>query len=142
MDSTLTKGLLILETLSRSKGGRGVSELSRELGLTKSMTFRLLQTLSVLGYVRSSQSKQYSATMKVWQAGQSVIDGLDLPKVAAPHMRSLSESTGETIYLAVPDGVSVIYIDKIESTKPHPFLEPGGRQRAHALRWHGQGVAG
>lgn len=134
VDSTLTKGLLILETLSGSKGGRGVTELSRELGLTKSMTFRLLQTLSALGYVRSSESKQYSATMKIWQVGQSVIDGLDLPGIAAPHMRSLSESTGETIYLAVPDGVSVIYIDKVESTKPIRSWNPiGGSAPMHCV---------
>ncbi len=134
MDSTLSKGLMILETLAQSKGGRGVTELSRELGLTKSMTFRLLQTLSALGYVQSSEAKLYSATMKVWQVGQTVIGGLDLPKIAAPHMRGLSEATGETIYLAVPDGVSVIYIDKVESTKPIRSWNPiGGSAPMHCV---------
>ena len=134
VDSTLSKGLMILETLAQSKGGRGVTELSRELGLTKSMTFRLLQTLSALGYVQSSEAKLYSATMKVWQVGQTVIGGLDLPKIAAPHMRGLSEATGETIYLAVPDGVSVIYIDKVESTKPIRSWNPiGGSAPMHCV---------
>ena len=45
VDSTLSKGLSILEKLLTQKSGMGVSELSRELGLTKSNTFRLLQKL-------------------------------------------------------------------------------------------------
>ena len=36
VDSTLSKGLTILETLTAVQGSKGVTELSRELGLTKS----------------------------------------------------------------------------------------------------------
>ncbi len=134
IDTTLQKGLLVLEALAHSNVGKGVTELSRELDLTKSNTFRLLQSLSALGYVRSSESKLYSATLKVWQIAQSVIGNLDLPNIAAPHMRTLSEETGETIYLAVPDGLSVVYIDKIESTKPIRTWNPiGGSAPLHCV---------
>ena len=50
VDSTLSKGLAILENLVGSQQGKGVTDLSKELGLTKSNTFRLLQTLTTLGY--------------------------------------------------------------------------------------------
>ena len=36
----------MLETVARSDGSRGVSELGRELGMTRSNAHRLLQTLS------------------------------------------------------------------------------------------------
>ena len=49
VDSTLSKGLSILENLSAAPAGKGVTKLSKELGLTKSNTFRLLQTLTALG---------------------------------------------------------------------------------------------
>ena len=134
VDSTLSKGLQVLEALAKSKTGKGVTELSRELELTKSNTFRLLQTLSALGYVRSSESRTYAATMKVWQVGLSVVENLDLPRLAAPQMRMLSQKTGEAIYLAVPDGLSVIYIDKIESTKPIRSWNPiGGSAPIHCV---------
>lgn len=126
VDSTLSKGLLVLETLARSPNGKGVTELSRDLDLTKSMTFRLLRTLTTLGYVRNSQSKQYFATMKVWQIGQQVIEHLNLPELAAPQMQTLSRETGEAIYLAVPDGLSIVYIDKIESRQPIRSFNPKG----------------
>lgn len=134
VDSTLSKGLQILEALAKSKNGKGVTELSRELDLTKSNTFRLLQTLSVLGYVRNSESKSYSATMKVWQVGLSVVENLDLPGIAAPQMQMLSKKTGEAIYLAVPDGLSVVYIDKVESRKPIRSWNPiGGSAPIHCV---------
>ncbi|MEM8948591.1 MAG: IclR family transcriptional regulator [Pseudomonadota bacterium] len=134
VDSTLAKGLQVLEALARSKTGKGVTELSRELDLTKSNTFRLLQSLSVLGYVKSSASKLYAPTMKVWQIGQTIIGHLDLPTLAAAQMQALSKETGETIYLAVPDGLSVIYIDKIDSTKPIRSWNPvGGSAPLHCV---------
>lgn len=118
VDSTLTKGLRILETLAASPRPIGVSELSRELGLTKSNVFRLLQTLSVSGYVTSTKDRRYRATMKVWQVGHSVADNIDLRDLAQPVMQRMSESTHETIYLAVPDGLNIIYLDKIDSDRP------------------------
>ena len=134
VDSTLSKGLLVLEALARSRDGKGVSELSRELGLTKSNTFRLLQTLTTLGYAQNSDSKAYLATMKVWQVGQAVVENLRLPEIAAPELQRLSKETGETIYLAVPDDISVIYVEKIDSTKPIRSWTPkGGSAPMHCV---------
>lgn len=126
VDSTLSKGLAILEHLTQTRGSMGVSDLSRALGLTKSNTFRLLQTLTVLGYVRHEADKTYSATLKTWQVGRAVVENLNLRTVAAPMMQYLSEQTEETIYLAVRDGLRVIYIDKIESAKPIRSWNPVG----------------
>ena len=41
-------------------------------------------------------------------------------------MQWLSQKTGETIYLAIKEGLSVIYIDKIESFKPIRSWNPIG----------------
>jgi DNA-binding IclR family transcriptional regulator len=126
VDSTLSKGLLILEHLSAHKGSKGVSDLSRALGLTKSNTFRLLQTLAALGYVRHEADKTYSATLKTWQVGRNVVENLNLRTAAAPMMKYLADETTETVYLAVRDGLQVVYIDKIESVKPIRSWNPIG----------------
>ncbi|MEM9250655.1 MAG: IclR family transcriptional regulator [Pseudomonadota bacterium] len=118
LDSTLSKGLLILETLATAKGGRGVTDLSRELGLTKSNTFRLLRTLAHLGYVEHQDDRTYAATLKTWRVGRALIETDNLRELAAPEMSYLSEETGETVYLAVREGLSVVYIDKRDSSKP------------------------
>ena len=118
VDSTLSKGLSILELLTTSSKGKGVTELSKELGLTKSNTFRLLQTLTTLGYVKHGDDKLYAATLKTWQVGRASVENLNLRDLAAPEMSFLAKETGETIYLAIPENFSVIYVDKIDSQKP------------------------
>ncbi|WP_052262043.1 IclR family transcriptional regulator [Leisingera sp. ANG-M1] len=118
LDSTLSKGLMVLEALTAAKGAKGVSELSRELELTKSNVFRLLQTLAALGYVQATEDKLYRATLKTWQVGRAVVENFNLRDVAGSAMQMLSTKTGEAIYLAVQDGLNVVYIDKIDSTQP------------------------
>lgn len=134
VDSTLSKGLAILENLAASQKAKGVTELSKELGLTKSNTFRLLQTLTTLGYVKHGEDKNYSATLKTWQVGRASVETLNLRGLAAPEMNMLAQETGETIYLAVPENLSVIYIDKIESQKPIRSWNPvGGSAPLHCV---------
>lgn len=134
VDSTLSKGLMILENLVATPGGKGVTELSRELALTKSNTFRLLQTLVTLGYVKHGEDKTYSATLKTWQVGRNSVENLNLRAVAASEMSFLSEQTHETIYLAVPENLEVIYIDKLESQKPIRTWNPiGGSAPIHGV---------
>jgi len=118
VDSTLSKGLTILENLAGSLQGKGVTELSKELGLTKSNTFRLLQTLVTLGYVQHLPNKTYAATLKTWRVGLASVENLNLRDIAAPELTFLSQETGEVIYLAVRENLSVVYIDKIDSQKP------------------------
>ncbi len=118
VDSTLSKGLSILENLAGSQEGKGVTDLSRELGLTKSNTFRLLQTLTTLGYVQHLPDKTYAATLKAWRVGRARVENLKLRELAAAELSFLSQETGETVYLAVRENLSVVYIDKVDSQKP------------------------
>lgn len=134
VDSTLSKGLAILENLAASRKGKGVTELSRELELTKSNTFRLLQTLKTLGYIKHQDDRSYAATFKTWQVGRMLVENLNLRELAAPDMLYLSKKTGETIYLAVPENLSMIYIDKIDSQKPiRSWNAVGGSAPIHCV---------
>ena len=134
VDSTLSKGLAILEKLAEARRSLGVTEISRSLDLTKSNTFRLLQTLSRLGYVTQKEDGSYAVTLKMWQVGRSTVDSLNLRELAAPEMAYLADETGETIYLAVPEQFNVVYIDKIESKKPIRSWNPiGGSAPIHCV---------
>lgn len=126
VDSTLFKGLMILETLADRSGGYGVTELATKLALTKSNTFRLLQSLCTLGYVRQREDKVYIATTKIWRVGLQVMEQFEVRDFAAPAMRCLSEQLGETIYLAILEDTNLLYIDKIEGTQPIRTWTPKG----------------
>ncbi|MBT9385743.1 IclR family transcriptional regulator [Pseudooceanicola sp. CBS1P-1] len=134
VDSTLSKGLLLLELLARRGGAMGVSELSRDLGLSKSNAFRLLQTLRVMGYVRHRPDKRYEATLKSWRIGRRVVEGLNLRSFAAPAMQMLSRETGEAVTLAVAEGLTMTCLDKIESRQPiRSWIPVGAAAPIHAV---------
>lgn len=134
LDSTLSKGLTVLEALTAAKTAKGVTELAKELGLTKSNTFRLLQTLRTLGYVKHNANRNYEATLKTWQVGRNVIEHMNLREIANEEMHQLSDATGETIYLAVPEALSVVYINKIDSVKPvRSWNQIGGTAPIHCV---------
>ncbi|MBK1787804.1 IclR family transcriptional regulator [Prauserella cavernicola] len=135
MDSTLMKGLRVLETLARSHEPRGVSELARQLDLTRSNVHRTLQTLTAAGYARQGSTPgTYECTLKLFELSSAVMDRVDVTRVAAPHMRRLAEVTEETVHLSTLSGAEVVYLDKIESPQPvRAYSSIGGRAPAHCV---------
>jgi DNA-binding IclR family transcriptional regulator len=134
MDSTLLKGLTVLECLAGSEAPRGVSDLARTLDLTKSNVHRTLQTLMAAGYVRTVSSGSYECTLKLFELASSVLARVDVRQAAEPFMRSLAEQTQETVHLSLLDKAEVIYLHKIES--PHPvraYSSIGGRAPAYCV---------
>jgi IclR family KDG regulon transcriptional repressor len=119
MEQTVQKALNLLEALVRSEGPRRLTELSRELGLTKPNVYRLLSTLSILGYVKKDPATTlYSPTLKLWEMGSMLVRDVDLQSVAGPRLRKLGEDTRESVQLAVWDGGYVVYVDKVDSSQP------------------------
>lgn len=135
MDSTLLKGLSVLERVAMSEEPRGVTELAEELPLTKSNVHRILKTLEVAGYLtRDETTRRYKLTLKLWELGLSVVSKMDLRVQAAPKLKALSEATRETVHLSVLDGDEVIYIDKVDSSEPiQAYSHVGGRAPAHCV---------
>lgn len=119
MDTTTVKALRVIEALSVSEEPRGVAELSRQLGLTKSNTFRILSTLTEQGYVRSHpETGRYWLTLRIWEQGAKVIERLPVRRVAQPHLKLLFSQLNETILMSVLDLPDVLYIDKMDSDYP------------------------
>lgn len=119
MDTTLVKGLDILEALAASREARGITELAAELGLMKSNVHRLLQTLAGCGYVRKDAATgRYLCTLKMWKIGGQIAEHLDLRTAARPYLRALAEKTGETVHLSLLEGTQALYVDKIDSPQP------------------------
>jgi DNA-binding IclR family transcriptional regulator len=135
MDTTLLKGLTVLEALAASREPRGVTDLANELGMLKSNVHRLLQTLAHRGYVRKdAASGRYECTLKVWELGALLAERLDVRRAARPHVAALAERTSETVHLSVLDGADVLYVDKAESPQPvRAYSRVGGRAPAYCV---------
>jgi DNA-binding IclR family transcriptional regulator len=119
MEQTVQKAMNLLEALVRSGQPRRLTELARQLGLTKPNVYRLLSTLSVLGYVKKDpDTSLYSPTLKLWEMGSMLVRDVDLVSVANPRLRRLCDECGESVQLTVFDAGYVVYVDKVDSAQP------------------------
>jgi IclR family acetate operon transcriptional repressor len=108
----------LLKEFSRTDRELGVSELARRLGLATSTVHRLLATLTAERLLERGRAPgSYRLGLALYDLGASVGPNLDLHEAAMPVMATLRQSTGETVQLAVLDGLESVYIDRLES--PH-----------------------
>ncbi len=76
---TLEKGLIILDLFDRDHQHRGLSEISRLTGINKTSTYRLVNTLVHLGYLRKSTiNKSLRLGPKAFVLGQHFFHGFDI----------------------------------------------------------------
>ena len=135
MDTTLAKGLHVLEFLARLPEGARVADVATELGLARSNAHRTLQTLVQCGWAnQDAKNSSYRASLKLFELGALVDGAVDLKTLLHPHLAQLAKATGETIHLAVLQGSEIVYLDKFDSPLPvAAYSHIGGRAPAHCV---------
>ncbi|MCF7352560.1 DNA-binding transcriptional regulator KdgR [Vibrio sp. CK2-1] len=113
--SSVMKVFVIIQSLSEQKE-IGVTELSQRLMMSKSTTYRFLQTMKVLGYVeQEGEADKYSLTLKLFEVGAKSLEYVDIISLADKEMRVISEKTNEALHLGALDVDHIIYTHKIDS---------------------------
>jgi IclR family pca regulon transcriptional regulator len=115
---SLERGLAILSAFGSDRSTIGVSELSRELGLSRSTTHRYIATLTALGYLQQdAETKRYRLGPRVLDLGFAAINSMDIREISVPHLQALSDATGFTANLAILDGGDVVYIERCRTSR-------------------------
>jgi IclR family transcriptional regulator, pca regulon regulatory protein len=115
---SLERGLAILSAFRSGRPTLGVSELGRDIGLSRSTTHRYVATLTALGYLQQdARTKKYRLGPRVLDLGFSAINSMELREVAAPHLRQLSDETGYTVNMAILDGLDIVYVERCRSAR-------------------------
>lgn len=105
----------ILETLAHN-GAMGLTELSVLLGLHKSTVHRLLNSLTVMGYVKKdAASGKYQLTFKILELAGKLLGRIDVLSEAHPFIEKLVQQTHETVHFVQREDNHIVYIDKVES---------------------------
>jgi IclR family transcriptional regulator, pca regulon regulatory protein len=111
---SLERGLAILTSFRPDRPALGISDLARELSLTRSTAHRYVSTLARLGFLeRDDTTRKYRLGSRVLDLGFSMLGSLGLREVAAPYLRRLTEVTGHTSNLAIRDDTDVILVDRV-----------------------------
>jgi DNA-binding IclR family transcriptional regulator len=114
------------------RGEAGVSELARELDLSKSAVHKHLTTLERLEYV-TSEDGRYRLRFRFLGIGLDVRDRLPLYRIARPAIDNLSQTTGEITNLMVPEHARGVYVHQADAGRdPDEPLRAGHRVPLHA----------
>lgn len=129
MDSTVSKGLTVLELLVRASAPMRLSAVAQELGLQKSNAHRTLATLIAGGFVvQDEETGRYRPSLKLFELGSKVVSDHPARRAAAPYMQDLHKNLGETVNLYVLDKNAILVIEKLLSPRPLRFSsQPGSR---------------
>jgi DNA-binding IclR family transcriptional regulator len=122
----------ILEELSRT-GALGLAEITERTGISKSTVFRILSTLTSLGYIVRDADRNYfvSHTMGDLVSAEAGIEAIR--RAAMPHMLALRDRFGETVNLGHIQVDKVSYIEVVPSEYALRLHErPGATVGLHA----------
>jgi DNA-binding IclR family transcriptional regulator len=112
---TIENALAVLEAFDTAGREYQLRELSEATGLSKSTVHRVLRTLIAHSYVaQSPTSGAYRLGVRLLRFANYLRSDSDLVRTARPRLEELVQRCGETVMLAVLDGVTLIYLDTLE----------------------------
>jgi IclR family KDG regulon transcriptional repressor len=126
---TLKKALAVLELIAESGGDVGLTEISEQVQEPVTVIFRILKTLSDLGYIsQDPKTKRYRLGVKVWELSEKAIARLDIVVAAQPVLSRLTQATAETSSLAIMHGKEFLYVASVNGLQPlRAYVPPGSR---------------
>lgn len=135
MDSTLAKGLAVLDWLVRQQRDGRVVEVAQAFGLARSNAHRTLQTLVECGWaIQDPSTSAYRPSLRLFELGALVEGAMNLKALVRPSLAELARSAGETIHLTVLEGSEIVYLDKFDSPLPvAAYSRIGGRAPAYCV---------
>lgn len=113
--TSVKNALRILRSFTMENNQKGVLEIARELGISKSSVHRILQTLSTEGFVKQARnSSKYELGLSVVELNSIYLQHLDIYEESLNSLIELTKKTGETSHLAVLENENIVYLNKVE----------------------------
>jgi len=113
--ATIERALSVLDLMATTdQDDLGVTEIARELQLSKAVVHRVLITLVSRDYLQvDANSRRYRLGPMALVLGSAYLSQLDLRTLALPRLQELSDRTGETATFSLRNGWSRMYVDQI-----------------------------
>jgi DNA-binding IclR family transcriptional regulator len=123
------KVLKILEALQGNPSGLQLKEIAERTQINKSTAYRFLAHLEGEGYLFRDDAGAYLIGPKLARMGTGTNREESLRKMSRSVLQKLWEATGETVNLAILDGLQILYLDVIESSHTFRFASQIGARR-------------
>lgn len=130
---SVKNALRVLEAVAEHQPA-GLSDLTQRLGLPKTTVQRCLTTLHEAEWIKPAgqEQRRWAITGRAFSVGSQAANDQDLRSVALPLLGELQVATSETVHLMVPDGNTVVLVERLDSSHQlRTFYSLGTRMPLH-----------
>ncbi|MEH6458249.1 MAG: IclR family transcriptional regulator [Cocleimonas sp.] len=133
-NSTLLRGLAIMDAVANSSRPLSIADLVIELGLAKPTVHRIASQLEEESYLqRNPSDKRFVIGNKLKEFSTNILSNSSIGAPRRAILEALSNETGETCNCTMLDGYHTVYFDRVECNWPIKInLHPGSRLPLHA----------
>src|SRR5262245_25815295 len=131
----------LLDLLAASEAGISLSQVARQLDMSKGSVHGLLKTLERVGAIAVDIDRHYTLGPQIYDLAQAYIRRSGLRRFALPAMRRLAAASAETVFLGRIESDGVRIIERVEEpgegatlgvtarrgTRIHPLAGATGR---------------
>jgi DNA-binding IclR family transcriptional regulator len=130
---SVERAIQIIELLARENREVSLTEIAQRLEWPKTTVYGLISTLRDYHYVdQSPATGKYGLGLRIFELGRLAVRVFDVRAVAMPLMQQFHWKFDETVQLATESQGEVLYMEKIDSTRPlHIVSEAGLRLPMH-----------
>jgi len=131
--SVASRLLAVLAAFDSGHQQLQLSQIARRAGLPLTTAHRLVAELHAWGGLVRGGDGRYEVGRRLWDIG--ILAGVqrDLREAALPYLQDLHGSTGETVHLAVRDGLHALYVERVVGrTSARVLSRTGTRLPLHA----------
>lgn len=131
---SVAKAFAVLKAFGPELPELTIAEVAGRSGHDRGTAFRLVHTLSGLGYVAPVPgTRKFRLTLKCLELGFSALAARDLPFHALALLREVVPDVSDSASLGSLDGGDVVYLQRVEQPGAQPLSRrPGSRTGAYA----------
>jgi len=113
--TSVQRCLHLLNLFSQTRDGLSATEVTKLSGLPVSTVHRFLVNLEDAGFLDCGGGGKYHLGIACFSIGQAALGQLDIRRLSLPYLHALNQHTRETIHLTVRQGLTAVYVEKLDS---------------------------
>lgn len=131
--TVVSRALALLYAFDERHRRLSLTELARRADLPAPTVHRLSRELVAGGALERDADGQFTIGRRLWDVGVLSPVPMRLQHVASPFLNDIHATTRATVHLAIRDGTSVLYVDRLSGRASVPVVSRvGSRLPMHA----------
>mgnify|MGYP006268494049 FL=1 len=131
---TLDRGICVLEVLSRSQDGMTVTQIAHDLGISRTVVYRLLATLEQHALVLRGADGKTRAGMALLSMARTV--QFRLREVSMPILRTLADTSGCIAHLWLAEDEDIVTVATLAPQSSSLAVAAAARDQRVGTRRH------